>query len=62
MQKYKKQNNTKQKDILNMYKIEKPLLYNDTILTFFHIYGSGNVQIVSHQPLQSHWHTCCDMP
>ena len=46
MQKYKKQNNTKQKDILNMYKIEKTLLYNDTILTFFHIYGSGNVQIV----------------
>ena len=45
-----------------MYKIEKLLLYNDTILTFFHIYGSGNVQIVSHQPLQSHWHTCCDMP
>jgi hypothetical protein len=40
MQKYKKQNNTKQKDILNMYKIEKPLLHHDTILTFFHIYES----------------------
>ena len=36
--------------------------HHDIALTFFHVYGSGNVQIVIHKPSQSHWHTCCDMP
>lgn len=29
-----------------MYKIEKSLLYNDTILTFFHIYANGKKKLL----------------